>query len=166
MKRATERKKALQSEFVLTLWKKEFGEEGLNPSSVAEWAMEKGICKPQPIDPVRQLRRELVRFLRSEMLTDSKGRQIRKNHPVVLTDGNRRFSIWKELPTAPTAHMQMSLLQRRNGIAADCRQHKLDFDFFNENRVHQEALLPFDYNFNPDVEELDLPTEYPDEKPE
>lgn len=158
--------KALQSEYVLELYKREHGDEGLNPSSVAEWAMERGIFKPRPVDPARQLRQDLVRFLRSETIVDDKGREIRKNHPVVMTDGQRRFSVWKEITTAPATHMQTSLSQRRKGIAADCRQHKLDFDFYNDKNVHGATLQGFDYNFNPDIEEMDLPTEYPDEKPE
>ena len=62
--------------------------------------------------------------------------------------------------------MQTSLSQRRNGIAADCRQHKIDFDYYNENNVLGQTLKEFDYNFNPDVEEMEFPTEYPDDKPE
>lgn len=163
---STKRKKALQLEYVIELYKREHGDHGINPSSVAAWALENGICRPLPIDPARQIRQDLVRFLRGETLTDSKGRAIRKNHPVVMSDGKRRFSVWKEITTAPASHMQTSLLQRRNGIVADCRQHKLDFDFYNENNVYSTTLQPFDYNLAVDLEEMDFPTDYPEDKPE
>lgn len=166
MKPSTKVKKALRSEYVLELYKQKYGTEGLNPSSVTEWAMETGIWKPFPVDPAQQLRQDLVRALRAETLTDSKGRSIRKNHPVVLTDGQRRFSVWEEITTAPAKHMQTSLRQRRSGIIADCRQHKLDFEYYNENNVHGATLQPFPYNFAPDLEEMDFPTDYPEDKPE
>jgi hypothetical protein len=83
-----------------------------------------------------------------------------------MTDGERRFSVWAEITTATAKHMQLSLQQRRTGIRDDCRQHRLDFDFYSEHNVHGAMLNPFEYNFLPDLDEMDVPTEYPDEKPQ
>jgi hypothetical protein len=163
---STKQKVALRSRYVIDLYKKEHGVEEVNPSAVTDWAIERGIWKPFPVDPARQLRQDLVRALRAETVTDSKGREIRKNHPVVMTDGERRFSVWAEITTATPKHMQTSLQQRRNGILADCRQHRLDFNFYNENNVRGGTLKPFEYNFAPDLDEMDFPSEYPDDKPQ
>lgn len=160
------RKRDLQSEYILSQYKKENGTEGLNPSSVVDWARERGIALPVEVDPFRQLRQDLVRFLRSQTVRDGDGNTIRLNHPVVMTDGKRKFSVWEEITTAPAKHMQTSLAQRRIGIMADCRQHKLDLDYYNENNVHGAKLPEMSYNFEVDNEELGFPTDYPDEKPQ
>ena len=141
-------------------------DDAIDPSEVVDWVFDRGMYSKPPSDPKKLLRREIVRALRAEYITDPQGREVRKNHPVVISDGERRMSIWSAITTASSRHQHISLQQRRNGIRADCRQHKLDFDSYNDNNVHQAQLLPFDYNFNADLQEMNFPTEYPDDKPE
>lgn len=141
-------------------------EDALDPTEIVDWVFEKGMYRRAPSDPKKLLRREIVRALRAEYITDPQGREVRKNHPVVMSDGQRRMSLWPAITTATDRHMRVSLQQRRNGILADCRQHKLDFDSYNDNNIHCAQLAPFDYNFNPDLQELGFPTEYPEDKPE
>ncbi len=138
----------------------------IDPSEIVDWVFDRNMYHKAPSDPKKLLRREIVRALRSEYISDPQGRDVRKNHPVVMSDGKRRMSLWSGITTATAQHMRISLQQRRNGIRADCRQHKLDFDSYNDNNVHQAQLLPFDYNFNADLQEMNFPTEYPDDKPE
>jgi hypothetical protein len=57
--------------------------------------------------------------------------------------------------------MRISFQQRRQGILADCRQHKTDVESYNDNNRFKASLL-FDYDFNADLQELELPTKYPD----
>ena len=149
--------------YLVEQYKKAQGVEEIDLTAVAQWAIEQGRYRREPIDPLKALRRELVRALRSEHLTDAQGREVRKNHPVVMSDGQHRMSIWAEIFQAKPRHMRLSLSQRRQGILADCRQHKLDFDSYNDNNVYDQRLPAFDYNFNADLEEMDLPTDYPEE---
>jgi hypothetical protein len=62
--------------------------------------------------------------------------------------------------------MRVSLQQRRQYLLSGCRQHKLDFDSFNDNNIFGANIPQFSYNFDPDMEELSLPTDYPMERPE
>jgi hypothetical protein len=83
-----------------------------------------------------------------------------------MTDGKRRFSVWDSITTATPKHMQLSLQQGRTGIRDYCRQHKLAFDFFNDTNAFGATLKPFGYDFGPDLEEMDFPTDYPEDKPQ
>jgi len=56
--------------------------------------------------------------------------------------------------------MRVSFQQRRLAILADCKQHKTDVDSYNHNNEYHVQLL-FDYDFNTDLEEGSLPTQYP-----
>lgn len=62
--------------------------------------------------------------------------------------------------------MRISLQQRRQYLFSGCKQHKLDFDSYNENNKFGAALPPVSYNFDADLEDLQYPTEYPAERPE
>ena len=56
--------------------------------------------------------------------------------------------------------------QRRQYLLSGCKQHKLDFDSYNDNNKFGAALLPVSYNFDADIEESSLPTTYPAERSE
>lgn len=140
--------------------------DAIDPSDIVDWVFDHNMYQKPPADPKKVLRREIVRALRGDYISDPQGREVRKYHPVVMSDGKRRMSLWSDINTATSNHMRISLQQRRNGIRADVRQHKLDFDSYNDNNVHGAQLLPFDYNFNADLQEMNFPTEYPEDKPE
>ena len=44
---------------------------------------------------------------------------------------------------------------------ADCFHHKQDVDSYNEN-WNPGIALGFSYDFTEDIEEMEMPTEYPD----
>jgi len=67
-----------------------------------------------------------------------------------------------EFGKAKPNHMRISLQQRRQGIYGRVRQHKTDLDSYNDNNSFKVTLPLFDYDFNKDLEEATLPTEYPD----
>ena len=47
----------------------------------------------------------------------------------------------------------------------DCKQLKTDLDSYNDNNPHG-AQIQMTFNFTEDLQELDMPSEYPDRKPE
>ena len=59
--------------------------------------------------------------------------------------------------------MRISLQQRRQAALADVRQLKLDFDSYNDNNTFGATLPALDFNFNKDIEEMELPTSYPND---
>ena len=44
---------------------------------------------------------------------------MRKNHPVVMGDGEARKVIWVDIPKAKPEQMRLSMAWRRNGVLAD-----------------------------------------------
>jgi hypothetical protein len=136
---------------------------------VAEWMVKHGYFKRNPPTLVQVCKRELARALRNEYIRDPQGREVRRMHPARFprNDGSgRQMVLWADIFQARPNHMRVSMQQRRNGILADARQHKTDLDSYNANNVHDARLPLFDYNFNKDLEELALPTTYPDRKPD
>jgi hypothetical protein len=73
---------------------------------------------------------------------------------------------WAPLYRATADQFRLGMQARRNGIRADCRQHKKDHESYNDNNVHGEHVDLFDYDFNKDLDEESFPTEYPDEDPD
>jgi hypothetical protein len=145
---------------------KEHHVESVDLEVVAEWAITAGRYRKQPISLAKQCKRELARACREEYYTDPQGRDVRRMHPARFPFTGGQMVLWADITKARPNHMYVSLQQRRNGILFDCRQHKTDADSYNENNRFNAALPLFDYNFATDLEELTLPTEYPNEKPE
>lgn len=136
------------------------------PHLVAEWAIAKGLYNRPPVDPVVQLRRELSRHLRNEYVTDPQGREVRKNHPIMIPvrtqEGEKLRPLYRELYHASPEHMRASFSLRRRGVERDVMQMELDFRSYNDNNVFGTQLDQMDYDFNKDRDELDMPTTYPD----
>lgn len=136
------------------------------PDLIAEWAYKKGLWNRPPADPVTLLQRDISRYLRNSYFEDPQGREVRKNHAIFIwvqtPDGLKKRSVWKELFHAPPEHMRMALQLRRRAAARDVMQLDLDFKSYNENNVFGATIPKMDYDMNKDVEEVSLPTTYPE----
>src|ERR1039457_2908338 len=132
---------------------------------VAEWAIQTGRYSAEPISIIRQCKEQLSEACRSEVYKDPQGRDVRRMHPVRIVDGPQQMVFWADITTAKPGHMRLSFQQRRTAILADCKAHKTDVEFYNDNNSFKVALPLFSYNFDPDIRELQLPNQYPDEKP-
>ena len=158
--------------YLFEQYKKVHPDEGddLNPHVVAKWAIREGLWQRPPMDPEEILRRHLSRALRNEYMIDPQDREVRKYHPVVeevrTPEGIKKRSKWYALYDAPPQHMRMSLSLRRSAALADVVQLKLDYESWNDNNKFGEVLPRLDFDFNRDIEEMNLPTDYPDEDPE
>lgn len=138
----------------------------VDTEKLAEWALRTGRWARKPPTQLQMCKRDFSRAMRSEYFTDPQGRVVRRMHPAKYPrEDAAQLVIWADLFKATPKHMRVSMQQRRRGILADARQHKIDVDSYNDNNVHGAKLPLFDYNLNPDLEELDLPTTYSNEKP-
>jgi hypothetical protein len=140
----------------------EFEVDEIDLDEVAEWAVKTGRYQRKTITIAKQCKRELARVLRTEHFHDPQGREPRKWHPVRIKSGDEQLVLWMEFAKAKPNHMRISLQQRRQGIYGRVRQHKTDLDSYNDNNSFKVTLPLFDYDFNKDLEEGSLPTEYPD----
>src|ERR1043166_6386200 len=138
---------------------------------VAAWALREGKWKPSRQSALDQLAKELARAAREEYMTDLQGRRVRRLHArrvdVQLPSGEwKQETFWDDITTASPEHMHMAFQQRRGLVLSDCHQLKNDMDSYNEN-WNQGQQLELIYDFTEDLEEMDMPTEYPkDDKDE
>lgn len=139
--------------------------DSIELQQVAEWACANGRYQRRPTSMIQQCKRELSDALRVQHYTDPQGRDVRKMHPVRIKDENIQMVIWADIETAKPQHMRVSLAQSRQGIRADCIAHNTIVESYNDNNRYQMKLDVFDYNFNPDITESKMPTEYPDQAP-
>lgn len=143
------------------------GTKAVDLAEAAEWAVKTRRYQKKPLTLVQQCQRDMARALRSEYIRDPQGRDVRRMHAARMpAESGRQMVLWAELFQAPPAHIRISMQQRRQGILADAKHHKLEVESYNDNNVHGAQLEMFDYNFNADLDELKLPTTYPAERPD
>jgi hypothetical protein len=148
----------------------ETGADEVRMIDVARWAETNGrMPPPKKYDPVKVFAHELSDAAREEYYTDPQGREVRKKHcyVVVEPDGQRRWN-WVDIVSARPDPMHRSLQGRRRQAFGDIVQLDTDRQSYNDNN-HHGAQLEMSYNFDEDLAELRMPTEYPespDETPE
>ncbi len=153
---------------LIELYKKEHPEEGdeIDPESVSHWAIAEHKYVPIPISPEKLLRRKISRALKDEYITDPQKREVRKFHFVVEGDGTERHSKAYAIYDAPPEHMRISLAQRRRSALQDVLQLDLDLNSYNDNNKFGATIPQLDYDYNKDVAEKKMPTDYPLEAPD
>jgi hypothetical protein len=144
------------------------GDKPFRMKDVARWGFRTGKLSPRPADAIDLMARDLARAAREQYFEDPQGRRVRKKHArresVIIDGEEKQMVIWDDILTAKPEHMRVAFQQRRLGILWDCKHHKTDVDSYNDNNEHG-ATLQFEYDFKPDMVEMDQPTEYSDEKP-
>jgi hypothetical protein len=161
-----------QMEYLINQYEKAHPDEntaGIEPYKVALWAVSRGMWNRAPVPPEERLRRELARHLRGEYTLDPQGRSVRLHHAVIFieqtADGPKRRSRWYRLNESPPPHIKASFSLRRRAALSDVKQLSLDLESYNDNNIFGESLAPMDFDFNKDLEEIRLPTTYPEDGP-
>lgn len=143
------------------------GVDEIDPGAVVEWAIKKGWRDTRPVNPAKRLEQELRRALGAELQIDPQGREVRANVPVIAgrtADGQYLFN-WMPIFSAKPKQFHASQTLRRGGILADCRRHKRDTESYNDNNIHRGYVAPNSYDFDLDLDEENLPRDYPDAPP-
>ena len=96
---------------------------------------------------------DLARAWREEYRTDAIGRRYRAKHAVRKKEGGKQLTFWDDIQTAPRAHMESALSQRRQQIVGDCLQLKTDADVYNDQHADGIPIQPH-LDFTKDVDEL------------
>ena len=140
----------------------ETGKVEIDLVKVADWAIINGRWdKPFHLDAKKHCARALAQAAREEYYQDPQGRMVRTKHAARTEQG----WLWSDIKSAPPQHMRLSLQQRRQSVLGDCKQLKTDCDSYNDNNP-QGAQIQMTFDFNPDLKELSMPTEYPARKPD
>lgn len=134
-------------------------------AEIAAWAIQNKLWQPERRSLLKQCAKELATALRVEYYTDPQGRRVRKKHAYKETITNdegeeKQLTLWVDILDADPKQIKVAFAQRRQSIYCDCKQLKTDADSYNDNNVHG-AQLELDFDFNEDLAEDSLPTEYP-----
>jgi len=141
----------------------------VDPDAVAAWALKTGLYKPPPIDQQQLLRRGIRTALRDDYIQDPQGRDVHANQPemveVMTPKGIRWRSQWYKIFEMPPEKMRAAGALRRRGAFHDVFQIHIDFDSYNDNNIFKAEVEQLDFNFNKDILEATMPTDYPEEGP-
>ncbi len=130
------------------------GETEIDMHKVARFAVERlGMKLPPPLDPYARLAKDLSKAARSEVRYDKvTGRPYRANHAVTTNTGKgTQTTFWIDIDNTKRAHMQKSLVQRREQMVGDGVQLSLDADHWNSSHP-AEAPIELPMDLSPDIE--------------
>jgi hypothetical protein len=170
---STKRKKPRQlSSYVKHLWDiaqmfiKETGADPgcLDTNALAFWAYKKKHLEPQQRDVIKQLAREFSRAFRQQYIVDENGEPVRRVHAYRERRGDVQNTFWFMMEEATPQKMRLSAGARRRGALSDVMQIYRDLKYFNKNHNAGDPV-GMSFNFDMDIAEKELPTEYPEEAP-
>lgn len=130
---------------------------------VAAWAYHKKKWKPPPRDFIRQLARDLARASAQDFISDENEEPVRWRYPV--RDKKTQKTFWVTMDKASPEQIKMSAQNRRNGAMSDVLQIVRDLSYFN-GHYNPGDPIQMSFNFDLDISERQMPTDYPDAPPE
>jgi hypothetical protein len=143
------------------------GVSEFDPADVAQWMIDTKQYNEKERSKLLRCKQELTDALRSQRLTDPQGRDVRAMLGArYKSKQGELFSKWAPLFEAKPNHARLSGQQWRRSIRGEVLVHDRTFRSYNENNTHGAQLPLFDYNFNLDRDEDQMPPDYPDTKPE
>lgn len=146
--------KSEQAADILDRYMAEVNPDPVSLDEVAEWALAKGLFKPEPRDLRKVCRDAIAQGARAQKRFDGK-RWYRAKHSVRSNVGGVQLSLWADIDkNASHGFMEKSISQRRRNIVDDCYQIKMDADHFNESNPKCEPIQPI-LDFTEDVAELE-----------
>lgn len=141
------------------------GSDTVDVIAMSEWLIERGDWERRQKTPVQVCAAEISKALAHEMHVDAQGRTVRKNYAYrIEADGQRAWE-WATGDKITPDNMRKAMTHRRNGLVSRAVQHATDVKSYNDNNPFGAQLELYDYDFNADVEESDMPEDYPDEDP-
>ena len=123
---------------------------------IALWALREGrIVRPTEEALVAKSAEQIAKAMREEFFTDDKGRSVRAKHAAKVGARGQMRMLWDDIRTGSPEHLAIAFQLRRQQIVGDCKQLKVDVDWFNEYRTPpQPVQLVLD--FTDDVLEQEM----------
>lgn len=146
MQRRRERNAALVNQYIASglPWPCE-------PRRIAEWAINRGLWKPQSETLVKQAAEEFTDAMRNEYITDPQGRRVRVKHAARVRREGKQVTLWGDWNSDPQ-FMAISFAQRRRLIVGEAYQLKIDADSYNQN-ANTGRQIAMNFNFESDIAE-------------
>lgn len=147
---------AKEIQHITDLYTESGGEWPATARHIAEWAINKGLWRPQPFSPIDILAEQIARGMRDEYFPDGRGRMVRAKHVARVEQNNEQVQLWADIRTASRRHMESAFMNRRDQIVGDCRQLKIDVDWYN-GHANPEPNRPIqmEFDFTYDLREIE-----------
>jgi hypothetical protein len=126
---------------------------------VGAWAMQKGLWAPRPVDIQSRFAADMADALREEYRTDKARRRYRSK----LAVSNRQGVFWGDIDTAPRAHVEKNVAQRRRQTTHDLLQLQVDVDHYNDYHP-EEKQIELMLDFTDDIAEMKVGAMIEDEE--
>ena len=123
---------------------------------IALWALREGMIERPTEDAlVAKSAEQIAKAMREEFFTDAKRHSVRAKHVAKVGDRGQTRMLWDDIRTGSPEHLAIAFQLRRQQIVGDCKQLKVDVDWFNEYRSPSEPVqLVLD--FTDDVREQEM----------
>jgi hypothetical protein len=150
---------------ILDQYKQETGIAAPNPYDAVVWAEAKGLMDKPRVDVFRVMARMMVRACRQDYVIDENGEPVRRRHALKMKVGDAQKTLWPNMEDMSPVEIRVSLTSRRKGSGQDILQIERDRRYYNKN-YNPGDPIEMDYDYNKDVEEHFMPTDYPDAPPD
>jgi hypothetical protein len=137
----------------------------IDPDELTAWAINTNRAEREELNFFRQTRRDLVKALKDEEVTDGQGRTIPRRAAIRIK-GDKHQSRWFDFLAAKPRKALTSLAQQRRSLVAYARKIKLKQESYNDNNQYGAELPLFDYNLNKDLRDAEQPTVWPEDAPD
>lgn len=136
---------------MIKLYKVKTGKTELDPAEIAKFAVANGVELPEPVDPMKQLIKQISQAAREDMRVDrATGRPYRAYHSLPIQQGQETFFYWVDIDDATRPQMVRSISKRREQIVGDVVQLTFDLDHWAAANPDQEPIV-LETDFGPDV---------------
>lgn len=149
---------------IIDQYVEETGETLYDLHEVAAWAHRKKKLEPRPRNIIIDLAKQLAAASRQDYVKDANGESVRQRHAVRKKINGEQMTFWFMMEDGTPEDMRLSAQNRRRGALADVLQIDRDIRYYNKN-YNPGDPIQLDFNYNKDIEERQLPTEYPDSPP-
>jgi hypothetical protein len=139
--------------------------EDIDPDALTAWAINTKRVERERADLFRQTKRELVKALKSEDITDDQGRTLPRRAAIRFIKGDKQQSRWFDFLAAKPHKALTALAQQRRSIVAYARKIKARRESYNDNNQYGAELPLFDFNLNKDLRDAEQPTVWPEDAP-
>lgn len=137
---------------MIKLYRMTTGETELDPAKIAAFAVKNGVELPAPVDPMKQLIKQISAAAREEVRTDRvTGRPYRVYHSLPVRQGQETFFFWVDIEDATREQMVRSTNRRREQVVGDVVQLTFDLDHWAAANP-DEVPIELETDFGPDVE--------------
>ena len=149
---------------IIDLYVAETGKKTYDLHDVASWAYRKDLLQPRPRNIINDLAKQLAMAARQDYVQDENDEPVRQRHAIRIKQKEKQLTFWFKMEDATPEKMRLSAQDRRRGTLADVLQIDRDIRYFNK-KFNPGDAIQLDFDFNKDIEEKQLPTEYPEAPP-